>query len=45
MADVADDADVEAFEPAETLANRVQVEERLRRMLMLAVTCANNGNA
>ena len=35
--DVADDRDVEAFEPAELLLHRVEVEQRLRRVLVLAV--------
>ena len=35
--DVADDRDVQTFEPAELLAHRVEVEERLRRMLVLPV--------
>ena len=45
MADVSDDADAKALDAAETLANGVQVEQRLRRMLMLAVTCADDGDA
>ena len=35
--DVADDRDVQPVETAECLAQRVQVEQRLRRMLVLAV--------
>ena len=35
--DVADDRDVQAFEPAELLLKRVEVEQRLRRVLVLAV--------
>ena len=35
--DVADDRDVQPFEAAERLLHRVQVEERLRRMLVLPV--------
>ena len=35
--DVADDRDVQPFEPAELLLDRVEVEQRLRRMLVLAV--------
>ena len=35
--DVADDRDVEPFEPAELLPQRVEVEQRLRRMLVLPV--------
>ena len=35
--DVADDRDVEALDPAELLVDRVEVEERLRRVLVLAV--------
>ena len=45
MPDVADDADAKALDAAETLANGVQVEQRLRRMLMFAVTCADDGHA
>ncbi len=37
MQHVADDRDVEPFEPAELLLQRVEIEQRLRRMLMLAV--------
>ena len=37
MRDVADDRDVQPVEPAERLAHRVEVEQRLRRMLVLAV--------
>ena len=35
--DVADDRDVQPLEPAELLAHRVEVEQRLRRVLVLAV--------
>ena len=35
--DVADDRDVQAVEPAERLAHRVEVEQRLRRVLVLPV--------
>ena len=35
--DVADDRDLQPVEPAEGLAHRVEVEQRLRRMLVLAV--------
>ena len=35
--DVADDRDLQAVEPAERLPHRVEVEQRLRRMLVLAV--------
>ena len=35
--DVADDRDVQALEPAERLLDRVEVEQRLRRVLVLAV--------
>ena len=38
MKDVPDDRDVQLLEPAERFAHRVQVEQRLRRMLVLAVT-------
>ena len=37
MENVADDRDVQSFEPAELLAHRVQVEQGLRRVLMLPV--------
>ena len=37
MEDVADDRDRDPVEPAERLADREQVEERLRRVLVLAV--------
>jgi hypothetical protein len=35
--DVSDDRDVDVLEPAELLFDRVQVEQRLRRVLVLAV--------
>ena len=35
--DVADDRDVQPLEPAKRLLNRVEVEQRLRRMLILSV--------
>ncbi len=35
--DVADDRDVQPFEPAELLLDRVEVEQRLGRMLVLPV--------
>ena len=35
--DVADDRDVEALDAAELLLDRVEVEQRLRRVLVLAV--------
>ena len=37
MEDVADDRNVQALEPAELLAEGVEVEERLRRMLVLSI--------
>ena len=45
MADVADDADAKALDVPEALADGVQVEQRLGWMLMLAVTCADDGHA
>ena len=38
MENVADDRNVKAVEPAERLAHRVEVEKRLRRMLVLPVS-------
>ena len=38
MEHVADDRDLQSFEAAELLLQRVEVEQRLRRMLVLAVT-------
>ncbi len=43
--DVADDRDVQALEPADRLADRVQVEQRLGRMLVLAVAGVHHRGA
>ena len=43
--DVADDRDVQALEPADRLADRVEVEQRLRRVLVLAVARVDDRRA
>jgi hypothetical protein len=41
--DVADDPDADVVERAEPLAQRVDVEQRLRRVLVLAVAGVDDG--
>ena len=42
MEDIADDRDMEPLDPAELLLDRVEVEERLGRVLVLAVACVHH---
>ena len=43
MQDVADDDDAFFFEIAERVAERVRIEESLRRVRVPAVTCVDHG--
>ena len=41
MQNVSDDGDRQSFDLAKMLAHRIEIKQRLRRMLVIAVSCVN----